>query len=96
MPVLVIPCSKQKADVKSAPAHVMYGASAFNRGLQAYALKFYKPKDIYFLSARYGLVRWDEPIAVYEEKLGAITQAKKELLVKKKRDLKCFIRRFVF
>jgi len=82
MAIIVIPCRKQKKDVRRAPAFEMYGASAFNRGLQKYATTFYKRKDFYFLSARYGLVHCDQLIDNYEEKLTRLTDDKKTLLEK--------------
>lgn len=67
--VVLISCVSKKLN-KPAPAHELYISDLFKKNL-AYARKL-KPKAIYILSAKYGLVPLEKRIAPYNKTLNTM------------------------
>lgn len=66
-PVVIVACGARKAD-RPAPAHLLY-TGPFVRATLRWARSVTSTDRIFILSARYGLVAYDQVIAPYEQTL---------------------------
>jgi hypothetical protein len=67
--MVIVACGAKKLD-REARARDLYVGSYFKACL-AYALKIAKVKDVFIISAKYGLVGLNDVIEPYDKKLGA-------------------------
>ena len=78
---LILPCSRRKRDPRSLPSHIYDNdgtviapaGAVYDGPLARIARKHapYRDLDIWFLSARFGLIRASYPIPLYDQKMTA-------------------------
>lgn len=74
--IIFLACTKSKAD-KPCKAQEMYKGELFKKSL-VYAIK-QKPRVIYILSAKYGLLELDDEISPYEKTLNGASKHERKL-----------------